>query len=397
MKPQYTVLFMLFIFLPFANVSAQEQTQLSDSPDYFIEGGLRYGSAMYHPESFDYLKDFWFNSYEVRLGIQTHGKNAWERPLGNPILGVALRYTDYTDFSDPPLLRRQQRDTLGKNIAVFGYMQAPIVRWGCFTWHYQLGLGAACFTKKNELISVHVNPYVSLQSGFDFRLSRRMDLTVNANFVHASNASLNFPNWGINEIQGIVGMRYHFNNSENPGIKAPVSEKFKPHNALFVTVDPGWLWARYNNWYYFKTGISAGYERQLIPFLKAGAALEFHITNRLTQTREYQPVYDDGTSYDAPKTLFSSAALAFGDLTFGRFAFSIGVGAYLFRNPADFDLAQAGAYSGTLSEMPWFYEKVGLKVSLGEKQNHYVGASIRSHFPVADYLAFTYGYRFWKF
>ncbi|MDR1591988.1 MAG: acyloxyacyl hydrolase [Prevotellaceae bacterium] len=397
MKLQQTIPFVLFLLLPFLNVRAQEQTQPSEKPDYFIEGGLRYGFALYHPESFVYLENFWFNTYEVRLGLQTHGRNAWERPLGNPILGIALRYTDYTDFSDSPELRRQQRDTLGKNVAVFGYVQAPIVRWGFFTWHYQIGLGVAACTKTNELLSLHVNPYINLQSGFDFRLSPRIDLALNANFTHSSNASLNFPNWGINEVQGIASVRYHFNNSENPKIKMDLLEKFEPYNALFVTVDPGWLWARYNNYYYLKTGISAGYERHLFPILKVGAALEFHLSNRLMPTREYKPVYDDGTSYEAPKVLFSSAVFAFGDITFGRFAFSVGAGAYLFRTPSNFDLAQTGAYSGTLDKMPWFYEKVGLKVSLGKKQNHFVGASIRAHFPVADYLAFTYGYRFWKF
>jgi hypothetical protein len=329
--------------------------------------------------------------------MQTHGQHAWERPLGNPILGVALRFTDYTDFSDPRELQKQQCDTLGKNIAIFGYMQAPILRFGFFTWHYQLGMGAAFFTKTNELLSLHVNPYINVQSGFDFRLNERFDIALNANFMHSSNASLNFPNWGINEIQGIASVRYHLSTSKNPKRKTALTEKFTSSNALFFTIDPGYLWSRYNNYYYLKTGFSAGYERQLLPILRAGVALEFHLSKSLSPTREYKELYDNGTSYEVPSVLFSSAVLGFGDLTFGRFALQVGAGVYLYRNPADFDLAQTGAYSGTLNKMPGFYEKVGLKIALGKSQNHFVGASIRAHFPVADYLAFTYGYKFFKF
>ncbi|MDR1652333.1 MAG: acyloxyacyl hydrolase [Prevotellaceae bacterium] len=384
-------------FLTVFLISLNLQGQQSKSADYFVEGGLRYGYALHHPEAFVYLKDFWFNSYELRFGLQTHGQNAWERPLGNPILGVALRFTDYRDWFDSRELQKQQCDTLGKNVAIFGYVQAPIVRFGFFTWHYQIGMGAGVFTKMNELVSMRVNPYINLQSGFDFRLSERVDLAVNANFTHSSNASLNFPNWGINEIQGIASVRYHLNASENPKRKTALAENFKPSNALFFTVDPGWLWARYNNYYYIKTGVSAGYERQLLPILRMGASLEFHISKSISPTREYQEIYDDGNSYKVHDVLFSSAAFAFGDLTFGRFALQVGAGAYLYRTPADFDLAQTGAYSGTLDTMPGFYEKVGLKISLGKQQRHFVGASIRAHFPVADYLAFTYGYKFWKF
>ncbi|MDR1543662.1 MAG: acyloxyacyl hydrolase [Prevotellaceae bacterium] len=423
MMQKYFFTIILLILFSFLGASAQENQSIN-KPDYFIEGGLRYGSMLHHPDNYDYTKDLWFNSCELRFGLQTHGKNAWERPLKKPILGVALRFTDYADFTDSKERRKIQRDVLGKNIALFGYVQVPIVRAGFFTWHFQLGMGAAVFTKiysdtkqweanencenchqENGLVSLRVNPYINFQSGFDFRLNNRFDLALNANFVHTSNASLNFPNWGINEIQGIASVRYHFNQSENPSKKAELLEKFKPHNALFFTIDPGWMWARYNNYYYLKTGVSAGYERQFFPILKAGAALEFHLSNALTPTREYKEVYYDGKSYKVPQVLFSSAVFVFGDITFGRFSFSVGAGAYLIRTQtldgktalSNFDLSQTGAYSGTLEKIPWFYEKVGLKISLGKKQNHFVGASIRAHFPVADYLAFTYGYRFWKF
>ncbi|GHV43912.1 hypothetical protein FACS1894180_4440 [Bacteroidia bacterium] len=216
----------------FANLQAQNAAK----PDCFIEGGLRYGYALHHPSDYTYLKNLYFNSYEVRFGLQTSGERAWEHLAGKPILGVALRFTDYTDFGDSPEQQKLQREIMGKNIALFGYIQAPIVRWKFFTWHYQIGMGAAYFTKifdekyagddnrENGLVSMRVNPYINLQSGFDFKLNDKFDIALNANFMHSSNASLNFPNWGINEIQGIASLRYHLNAKDLPARNSIASD-----------------------------------------------------------------------------------------------------------------------------------------------------------------------------
>ncbi|MDR2868197.1 MAG: hypothetical protein LBV46_01500, partial [Bacteroidales bacterium] len=91
--------------------------------DYFLEGGIRYGSTIYHPKSDTYLKDLYFGSLELRFGKQTTGTNKWERPLNFPIIGITLRYTDYSDFWDSKAVRKWQNSILGKNIAVFGYLQ----------------------------------------------------------------------------------------------------------------------------------------------------------------------------------------------------------------------------------------------------------------------------------
>jgi hypothetical protein len=61
------------------------------------------------------------------------------------------------------------------------------------------------------------------------------------------------------------------------------------------------------------------------------------------------------------------------------------------------DLAQNWDNGGTLTHYPLIYEKVGFRVYAGKKLNHFVGASLRAHFPVADYLAFDYGYKFLSF
>ncbi|MDR1974599.1 MAG: acyloxyacyl hydrolase [Bacteroidales bacterium] len=471
MKQSLHTIILVGIFGVFgiSTFSFSENIYSFKNSDYFIEGGIRYGTALYHPQHDVYLKDLYFGSIETRFGLQTTGKAQWERTLNYPIIGVALRYTDYTDFSDPVNIRRATNDLLGKNIAIFGYLQGTIIKAKWFKWHYQIGMGIATFTSiyrkdklwqpegmspsdfevegapmtewpDNDLISLYVNPYVNLQMGFDFKLTEQLDLCLNANFLHASNASMNMPNFGINELQGIVSLRYHFN-KDIPDMHQEPIEKFRPTNALFFTIDPGWLWARYDDCYYFKQGISVGYSRQMFSILKVGAAFEAAIATFIAPStdaipmreRNASPPVDYNTSSevsesaafppppeapegnisvirkgaakisytDMPRTLHTESIYGFTEVTFSRFALHIGVGGYIYKGPGNaskYDLAQGWhGESGTLKKNPYIYEKVGLRIYLGKKHRHFVGAAIRAHFPVADYLSFTYGYKFYEF
>ncbi|MDR2409170.1 MAG: acyloxyacyl hydrolase [Bacteroidales bacterium] len=393
---KYFVVLVFFIGMFFVSNSYAQKFK---EADYFLEGGLRYGSALYHPDHDEYLKDLYFGSLEMRFGLQTVGKNKWEHPLNKPIVGVALRYTDYGDFGD----KRVDR-ILGQNIALFGYLQGPVIRYKWFTWHYQFGMGFAAFTKifneennpDNDLISLYVTPYIDLEMGFDFRLNKKFDLCLNANFMHSSNASMNMPNYGINEVQGIVGLRYHFN-SDIQWVRVDTSPKFKPENVLLFTVDPGWLWARYDDFYYLKVGASVGYMRRFSSVFNAGITLELCYMYQIIPSRDAKDDMGQTILTDYPKHSYAEALYTFGELAFGRFAFQVGLGGYFHRYPRDKELAKNRDGGGTLKKIPWIYEKVGFKIAFGKQQNHFLGIAIRAHFPVADYLAFVYGYKFYTF
>ncbi|MDR0620006.1 MAG: acyloxyacyl hydrolase [Bacteroidales bacterium] len=458
--------------ITFANAKSVKSENLYSfkNADYFIEGGLRYGSVIYHPQSAVYLKDLYFGSIEARFGMQTRGLQQWEKSLNYPIIGIALRYTDYTDFSDPENIRTATNKILGKNIAVFGYLQGNIIKAKWFKWHYQLGMGITTFTSiygkgkvwhpegkepsdfivdgepmdefpENKLISLYVNPYINFQMGFDFELTPQIDLCLNANFLHISNANMNMPNFGMNEIQGIAGVRYHFNKNITKH-KSDIIQKFTAKNNLFFAVSPGWLWSRYDDCYYFKTGFSVGYMRNVISILNAGIEFEYRLANFLAPSREavlvsqwnkapaISRVAEDNSSESGlldgggsstfprkeaarnvysnmPKTLYTSSLYGFLELAFGRFAFHIGVGGYMYKGPHDgiadkYDLAQEhpdenGDVKGTLRKNPSVYEKIGFRIYMGKTNRHFAGASVSAHFPVADYLAFTYGYKFYQF
>jgi hypothetical protein len=76
------------------------------------------------------------------------------------------------------------------------------------------------------------------------------------------------------------------------------------------------------------------------------------------------------------------------------------VGIYAYKGTGQaktMDLAQNWDNGGTLTHYPWLYEKIGFRIYLGKNQNHFVGVSLRAHAPVADYLAFDYGVKFFNF
>jgi len=428
--PIFTLI--LLVLLLCNNTLAQN----SKDHNLFIEGGLRYGVALYHPQSSIYLQDLQYGGLEFRFGKQTNGKNQWERMLYYPSYGLALKYSSFYNFFDPPTVRKERNKVLGQSVALFGYFQGRFLRYKWFSWNYQIGMGAAYFTKiyrkdvvfkpntltpdpdnpnnyinengesrsypNNNLISLYVTPYINLQMGFDFQLTPQLDLCFNACFNHASNASMNMPNFGINELQGIASIRYHF----NPGkefVKTDTFPKFKPQNSLFFTVDPGWLIARYDDNYYFKTGVSIGYMRSFLPVLRVGASFEAFYVRYLAHSKDYNKEEwerPDSPRIPMPKNIYTGAFYGFTELAFGRYALHVGVGIYVFKGPGQakyMDLAQNWDNGGTLKRYPLIYEKVGFRVYLGKNLNHFVGASLRAHAPVADYLAFDYGFKFFNF
>jgi hypothetical protein len=422
----------IILMLCCSNISAQSFKE----QDIFIEGGLRYGTAIYHSQRAIYLKNLHYGGLEFRFGKQTAGKNRWERMLNFPSYGLTLRYTSYYNFFDPKTVRKERNKVMGQNIALFGYFKISMLRYKRFDWNCQIGFGAACFTKiyrkdvvykpttltpdpndpnryinedgeseeypDNCLISVYVTPYINLQMGFDFRLSPKFDLSFNANFNHASNASMNMPNFGVNELAGAVNLRYHLN-QRNELVKCDTFPKYKPVNSLFFTVDPGWLIARYDDNYYFKTGVSVGYMRSFLPVLSAGISFETFYARYLAHSKDYNTTEwekPDSPRIKMPKNIYTGGFYLFSELVFGRYALHLGAGCYVFKGPVQAknkDLAQNWDDGGTLTRYPWVYEKVGFRVYLGKKRNHFVGATLRAHAPVADYLAFDYGFKFWNF
>jgi hypothetical protein len=107
---------------------------------------------------------------------------------------------------------------------------------------------------------------------------------------------------------------------------------------------------------------------------------------------------------DMPKNIGTIGVYAFFEANFGRFAFQAGGGGYFWKGPGNVagknDLSENSDYSengGTLHTNPWAFEKVGFRIELGKKRNHFVGGYIRAHFPVADYFCFQYGYKFATF
>jgi hypothetical protein len=376
----------------------------------------------------DWLTNLVVSSGELRFGYQTTGKwGAWEKQSNYPILGLTLRYTDYHDlnFKNNTERRELTHYILGENIALFAYFQVPIIRYKWFSWNVSLGFGGAFSTRpynaqnnpQNILISLYVTPYIDLQSGFSFRINDRFDLTLNGNFMHSSNATLNMPNYGINEVGALAGLRWHINpNMKIPSRKTDTAHSFQKINTLFTQVEPGFVWARYDDWYYLKTSASIGYRRHELPVLAYGAALEVIWATRLAPTKDAKAKWIDANPdgkpiqyvADLPANIYNLALYTFGEATFGRFIFHIGLGYYFLKGPGEashHDLAQTsdfGNHPANLSKNPTLYQKVGFKFELGNDRRHFVGIALRGiaiagAFPVADYLSIQYGYKFHQF
>ena len=117
--------FAIVLIFGCCNLSAQNFKE----QNFFIEGGVRYGAALFHPKHAIYLKDFYYGGLEFRFGKQSTGKNQWERMLNFPSYGITLRYTSQYDFFAPKTVRKERGKVIGQGLALFGYFQMHIIRY----------------------------------------------------------------------------------------------------------------------------------------------------------------------------------------------------------------------------------------------------------------------------
>ena len=197
-------LFYLFIFV-FSGVSAQTWS------NYRIKAQYMHGTILRHNQHLDALVQGSSRGGTVAVEFQTMGERAWHQFLGFPQIGAGLVFMD---FSNPEIL--------GRGIALYPYMNVPLVRTNFFNLNLKPGAGATFVNRfygntiqtpgtlqgANSAIGSVMNVFLTLGANVEIPLAGGFSLTADYAWNHVSNGSIVQPNSGINMLNAYVGLRY---------------------------------------------------------------------------------------------------------------------------------------------------------------------------------------------
>lgn len=220
MKKIYAYFFVLAGFLLALSGRTQERSTFrpdqykpDKSSNYFSYFELKYHAGS-HPNTSKYIQELLEQGYkalEFRVGLQSTGRQNWQRAHNYPQYGVG--------FFLGQLGNTEVDSTVGTPSGLFGYVGIPWWRKGIFRFQTDLSVGVsydfepydAESNPYNDVIGSWMNVYFNLNIIGYFKLSNRLDLGIGWDVTHFSNGRWRTPNKGINLMGLNVGLSYNFN------------------------------------------------------------------------------------------------------------------------------------------------------------------------------------------
>ncbi len=165
-----------------------------------------------------------FPSLEFSIQRATFGKKRWEAEYGYPLIGVAAWYSGMGGFKE-----------LGSAIAVFPFINFPIVGNDIHSLNFRLGLGLGYLTNrfhridnyKNFAIGSHLNVAASLFAEYRKKLNSRWTFSAGFGLNHFSNGSMKTPNYGLNIISANIGLSGYLTRP-NPSLDRKILPELYP-------------------------------------------------------------------------------------------------------------------------------------------------------------------------
>lgn len=377
---RYFCLYWCFLFFKTLTF-AQNADKSWNSVGISSEVSFKYGRIFRHNERF--LPQITESSslYECHLLLQTRGNKAWQGAWGYPLIGVGLVHARFGDA-----------DVFGN---AWGLL--PSVTWQHhfrrFALNYRVGIGLAYLSRfydvvsnpTNNVIGSHLNNITQLSVQAVWELHRQWHLLGSVGLNHFSNARTQLPNLGINLPSAGIGLRYfpktpqkppvrrvdldslraaiHFAKQWRLGFKVglgfsegqlPLGPKYHIYGTQLHLVrrsSPKWQWL---------AGIEANYY----------TGLYYEMRNRWGQK---EPRYSDAMKI---------APYLGGEMLLGHLSFSITTGYYI-HNPL-FNKIPVATKIGL-----HYYAKSNM---FNQRNNWWVGVSLKTHYAVADYAEIGLGY-----
>lgn len=201
-------LFLLILLISFYSKITFSQTWKETEKAIGIK--TSYGFILSHHQDMRQLQAH-VPMLEINFNIATKGQKNWHKLYRYPTMGIAYVYTNL-----------ENPEVMGTAHAIMPYLRLPIIKSGHFEWNYRVAIGAGYLSKhfdrvdniENTAIGSAFNIAANILFDLNFKLTKKVTLSVGLGMSHFSNAAFQTPNLGINLPALSIGTCYQIGNTQ---------------------------------------------------------------------------------------------------------------------------------------------------------------------------------------
>ena len=384
-------------------------SQITDN--YKIKVQYIHGNVLKHTKHLENLVKGPVTGAEVALEWVTMGEKEWHWFYNFPDVGLALN-----------VLNLGNPDTLGYSIALYPYLNIPIVRTDYFILNVKPGAGISYVTKtfgnfkqqvldgtlpywrSNAAIGSHLNVFFSAGVNVEIPIVSSIRITADYTWNHISNGSIAQPNSGINMLNAYVGLKY-FPNCDKCGIRGTgeVSD-IEKNVSVEMTVSGGVKQLYYRDNKNFPiASLALGVYKPVSNFYRMGLGVDAFYDGAFTTGSSFKRTYIETDEFKNKVRIGVSWQ---NELMIGRLIAGIHAGLYLY-NPIKNLEPIDDKTNKLIDPMPqkalvypydiekedgWFYTRISGKYLI---TNHiYAAIGLKTHLQKAEFIEWGLGYRF---
>ncbi|MDD4992563.1 MAG: acyloxyacyl hydrolase [Paludibacter sp.] len=330
-----------------------------------------------------------FQAFSLKLSKQTNGGRLWEQLYKYPSWGLGAYIADFHNPTE-----------IGTPIALYGFLNAPFVRWEHSTFNYELSFGATANWKSFNPLTNQYNIAIGAGQSFfidaglnlEFEISKHLNLVTGFSLTHFSNGALKYPNKGINCIAPKISLKYNlyerpkFIKQELPKFNSSneweISTFYGVKNLIFIDSVRKDIIEQYEGQGYPVFGVTALFNHQISRKSKIG--LGFNIDYNSTVNAESAAVLAKSSSdFDPVSGPFTDkiqiSIFPSYELVVNKMSLVLQPAFYIYRKK-------------TKNQSPNFHQRIGLKYYFSD--NIFAGIILRDYsFHVSDFVEWTVGYR----
>jgi hypothetical protein len=356
---QFILLIMFFIG-QFNQVLAQSADSLKTP--LVLSGRVHYGFIIPHSPEIEAISNSTPIGGELELAWHLNSAQTWRTFGCYPRIGIAA---SYINFGNPA--------ELGNAYSIQTFFEPYLAIQKRLNFSFRMGMGISYL---NQVYDAETNPrnlfYSSpisflVHAGFssNYRLNSQWNLRLQAWYSHISNGGMKNPNKGINFPTVSLGLEYMLRKGVFLARNKDDWRDLYPHRTytqlmLLGTVKP---LDKEKPQKYPIVGLNAQVNRVIgrLSSLSLGSEwLVNDVVSRLAEGGQGSP---------------HQVGMLFGhELRLGKLFFTQQIGAYIYRDYKSDD---------------WLYQRYGIYLRTGKK--HFVGANLKAHRNVADFVDFRIG------
>ena len=351
-------------------------SNLKEKGQWAVAAGWKYGKIFKHTPKFVPEVTEMTSIYELNISQQTDGRKVWHQYHGFPIKGVSVLYGHYGNA-----------EVFGRSVAVVPSLTF-VSRLRRVRLHYRIGVGLSYLTKYfdratnpvNNVIGSAINNTTMFMGAVEWTVHPQWRLMAAADFIHYSNAKVQYPNLGIN-VPTLGLMVKHFPNKQTFKYKIHESQPIDRSIRAAFRVGVGFQEAEVPGGarYHIYIGALSAVKRvnHKGQFL---AGIEWNYYMELLHFVRSQTIFEE----DERKQALKVTPYIGYEFLFGRLSGLANLGYYVY---------------DPFKSRASFYTKIGLQyyiwdTALRNRHNLFAGVYLKSHYAQADYLEVGLGYVF---